>query len=424
MFHMNLECQRWAGLADLEALGEPLPSDGRAFQQAHELACADCAREATIWRGMRLAEAAGAPDEAEVEHILSLAGAARLRVASSRRWRSAVVVVGGVTACAAAMLLWLSGSSGQPHLPAHDLQARLAAPAASKKQAPDGASAEPTARGPDQGCSELVPGATVCLAPGTLLGRRALSGPAREVEVSLGRAVVSLAPQLPGMSFSLTTSAGKVTAVGTIFSVDVSADGTTIARVVEGKVWARFGSQTGAQALHAGQALRLGEQQARALSDQEREADLALLGSSAAPPSASPSASAAKPAPAGDPAAPRDMLAYARSLRASGDFQRAAEVYRQIHNANPQSPSGRAALVSLGDLLLTLHDAQGALNAFDGYLASSGTLAQEAAFGRVRALRGLNRSAEEQRAIEHFIAAYPDAPQSRVLRARLAAIQK
>jgi hypothetical protein len=78
----------------------------------------------------------------------------------------------------------------------------------------------------------------------------------------------------------------------------------------------------------------------------------------------------------------------------------------------------------LGELLLTLHDSQGALNAFDSYLAGGGALAQEARFGRARALRALNRPAEERRAIEHFLTAYPEAPQSRVLRARLAAIQK
>jgi tetratricopeptide (TPR) repeat protein len=170
----------------------------------------------------------------------------------------------------------------------------------------------------------------------------------------------------------------------------------------------------------------LGEQQQRVLSAEEREADLALLSLSEAsqPVVAGQSSSAKVVGPGADQAAPRDMLEYARSLRASGDFRRAVEVYRKIHAANPASPSGRAALVSLGELLLTLHDPQGALNAFDSYLAGGGALAQEASYGRARALRALNRPAEERRAIERFLAAHPEAPQSRVLRARLAAIQK
>jgi hypothetical protein len=73
---------------------------------------------------------------------------------------------------------------------------------------------------------------------------------------------------------------------------------------------------------------------------------------------------------------------------------------------------------------LTLRDPRGALNAFDSYLAGGGPLAQEAMFGRVRALRALNRPAEERLAIERFLAAYPEAPQRHVLRARLSAIQR
>lgn len=422
---MNLECQRWAELADLEALGEPLPGDGRAFQLAHQSSCADCAREAALWRGLRQSETETAPSETEVQAILSRAVAQR-----ARRRAGVVIAIGGVAACAASLLLWFSGRP-QSHSTAADPQARLVAPKApaspSASVAPrlEQASAAAGTPAGEASCSEVVPGAVVCAARGSVLGRRSLSGPAREVEVVLGRAVVSLAPQPPGTSFSLTTGAGKVTAVGTIFAVDVSADGTAVARVVEGKVLARFGLDGAAHPIEAGQMLRLGDEQPRTLSDQERASDLALLALSSVQPHVATSA-ASTPPPAGsaDRAAPRDMLAYARSLRANGDFAQAADVYRKIHAQNPQSASGRAALVSLGDLLLTLHDPQGALHAFDAYLTGGGALAQEAAFGRVRALRGLNRAGDEQRAIEHFLATYPDAPQSRVLRARLAAIQK
>lgn len=426
---MNLECQRWAELADLEALGEPLPSDGRAFQLAHQASCADCAREASLWRGLKVSETEAEPSELEVQGILSRVGAARAGT-SSRRRAGAYTAIGGMVALAAALLLWFSGRP-KPHAPAADPQARLAAPPTlgSTSTTPRVGQTSPTSTGAfvaEASCSEVVPGAVVCAARGSVLGRRALSGPARELEVVLGRAVVSLAPQPTGTSFSLTSGSGKVTAVGTIFSVDVSSDGITVARVVEGKVLARFGSDGAPQPIQAGQMLRLGDQEPRVLSEQERAADLALLALSPTDTHAAAAAlaSAGKPIDSGDRAAPRDMLAYARSLRAGGDLERAVEVYRKIHAQNPQSASGRAALVSLGDLLLTLHDPQGALRAFDAYLASGGALTQEAAFGRARALRALNRPSEEQRAIERFLATYPDAPQSRVLRARLAAIQK
>jgi hypothetical protein len=79
--------------------------------------------------------------------------------------------------------------------------------------------------------------------------------------------------------------------------------------------------------------------------------------------------------------------------------------------------------VSLGELSLSsLNDPLAALAAFDSYLARGGALSQEAAFGRIRALRALRRTPEERTAIERFVARYPNVPQSRVLRERLNAL--
>jgi len=225
----------------------------------------------------------------------------------------------------------------------------------------------------------------------------------------------------------LTTASGKVTAVGTIFSVEVTGDGAVIARVVEGKVLVRPATDGTPQPLHAGQALRLGDRQPTSLLDPDRDLDIALLSNAETDErDALPAPSAAKqPAPPGvDTTRPRDTLEYARSLRAAGDSRGAAEVYRKIHADHPQSLSGRAALVSLGELLLSLGDAPGALSAFDSYLVGGGELKQEASFGRIRALRALHRQVEEQQAIGRFLREFPEAPQSRVLRVRLAAIQK
>jgi TolA-binding protein len=428
---MSLDCQRWVELTDREAVGEDLLTEERAFQHAHAATCADCAQEAAIWRALKAPAVELAP-AGEAERLVGLA-AARLSIAPSiglrQRWKAAAVA-GGVMACAAALVLWWSGSlerdSGEGgHLLAKGgatLGARLrripAAQGASRPQPVESAS--------QAHCSEVIPGAMVCLASGTVIAARQLDGPDRVLEVARGRAVVSLAPQPPGTSFSLSSASGKVTAVGTIFSVEVGADGSTIARVVEGHVRVRSGESGTTHSLVAGQAFHLGEPQPTPLVDQDRDLDLELLSLSGSterdPPHPATVAKAADTR--GAPAAQPDTLEYARSLRAGGDFQRAADVYRRIHAANPQSPSGRAALVSLGELLLSLHDAQGALSTFDSYLAGGGPLAQEAAFGRARALRALNRPADERKAIERFVAAYPNAPQSRILRARLAAMPK
>jgi ferric-dicitrate binding protein FerR (iron transport regulator) len=425
---MSLDCRRWIELADRAAAGEALPTEEQAFQGAHAASCAECAREAAMWRALK----APAPDLAEaeeVERIMTLAAARRPSsspIALPQRWKG-MTLAAATVACAAALFLWWNGERARGG--SHRLAKGTVTIAAPQHRIPAANSASPAGAaesGAPPHCSEVIPGATVCFARGAAIASRTLEGPDRALELARGRAVVSLLPQPPGTSFSLTTALGKVTAVGTIFSVEVRADGATIARVVEGHVSVRAGETDTAHSVVAGQAFRLGEQQPTLLSDHERDLDLALLSLAGSierdrsNPSSAPKAGEV----GGAPAAPSDMLGYARSLRASGDFRRAADVYRSIHAANPQSPSGRAALVSLGELLLSLHDTQGALSAFDAYLVGGGALTQEALFGRVRALRTLKRPVEERAAIARFLAAYPNAPQSRVLRSRLAAMKK
>jgi ferric-dicitrate binding protein FerR (iron transport regulator) len=428
---MSLDCQRWVELADREAVGEDLPTEARAFQHAHAATCAECAQEAAIWRALKAPTVELAPGE--VERLVGLAAAQRSSaspIGLRQGWKAAVFA-GGAIACAAALILWWSGTLERDPVGGGHLLAKAGASVGARLRripaARGGASRpQPVESASQAHCSEVIPGAMVCLASGTVLASRQLDGPDRVLEVARGRAVVSLAPQPPGTSFSLSSASGKVTAVGTIFSVEVRADGSTIARVVEGHVRVRSGASGTTHSLAAGQALHLGEPQPTSLLDQDRDLDLELLSLSGSMERDVPHpATVAKAADTrGAPGALPDTLEYARSLRAGGDFQRAADVYRRIHAANPQSPSGRAALVSLGELLLSLHDAQGALSTFDSYLAGGGPLAQEAAFGRARALRALNRPADERKAIDRFVAAYPNAPQSRILRARLAAMPK
>jgi ferric-dicitrate binding protein FerR (iron transport regulator) len=428
---MSLDCRRWIELADREATGEALPTEEQAFQRLHAASCAECAREAAIWRALEAPAANLAPQAEELERIMALATAERARrsvIALPRRWKN-MTLAGVALASAAALVLWWNGEharSGSHRLAKGTATATIAAAQIRIPAANSPSPAEPVESGAPPHCSEVIPGATVCFARGAEIASRALEGPDRALEVARGRAVVSLLPQPPGTSFSLTTALGKVTAVGTIFSVEVRADGATIARVIEGHVLVRAGETDIAHSVVAGHAFRLGEQQPTLLSDHERDQDLALLSLSGAvehDPS-NPSSAPKVGDLGGAPVAPPDMLGYARSLRASGDFRRAADVYRRIHAANPQSPTGRAALVSLGELLLSLNDAQGALSAFDSYLVGGGALDQEALFGRARALRTLKRPAEERAAIDRFLAAYPSSPQSRVLRSRLAAMKK
>jgi hypothetical protein len=82
--------------------------------------------------------------------------------------------------------------------------------------------------------------------------------------------------------------------------------------------------------------------------------------------------------------------------------------------------------VALGGLLLSeLNDPAGALTAFDAYLSEhKGALAQEAEFGRIRALRALGRYESEKAAIQSFLVAHPEGPDAQVLRRRLESMGK
>ena len=166
--------------------------------------------------------------------------------------------------------------------------------------------------------------------------------------------------------------------------------------------------------------MRLGSSKPSALTREERERDLALLPAEvreALSPATGSSTSASGLPQASTPEA---LLKQALSLRSQGQFRRAADVYRKIHETSPKSAAGDAALVSLGELSLSsLNEPAAALAAFNSYLARGGELSQEAAFGKIRALRALRRTAEERNAIEQFLRQYPGSPQSRVLRQRL-----
>ena len=126
-------------------------------------------------------------------------------------------------------------------------------------------------------------------------------------------------------------------------------------------------------------------------------------------------------APAVPPAA-RDLIARARERRAARDWRGAAKAYRLLLRRHGRSAEARAARVALGLLLLhQLGDPRGALRLFNAYLAStrSGPLAQEAAYGRIRALRHLGRRNQERQALRDFLHFYPGALQEPFVKARL-----
>jgi ferric-dicitrate binding protein FerR (iron transport regulator) len=485
------ECQPWIDISDREAIGEVVTEEERRYQRAHEATCKACADEAAVWRSLDGAALETMLDGRVLEQVLLAARAPRvddvplsIRRASPTRRRTLVGATLGACALAAAILMM----ARRPHVapPVAAFSEKTTAPAivpsetASPGPAPLAPSTETRiAAGPSPTCRMISPGATACLGAGSEVATARLVSPRRLLDLVRGRVVVSLAPQAPGTSFGVATPAGTVTAVGTIFSVEMLANGDTIARCERGEVVVQATGSSAEQHLFAGEQLRIGDARAAApLGQHDRRRDLALLtyredrpagrgerpseiaereerstarndtarneksaesprglgepARSAGEPSPTATMTAPPATPTPAPAPPRaaepsargpvrDLLGRARALRTQGAFREAADAYRAAYASDPHGAEGRTALVALGGLLLSeLNDPAGALAAFDGYLSErKGGLAQEAEFGRIRALRALGRYESEKAAIQSFLVAHPEGPDAQVLRRRL-----
>jgi ferric-dicitrate binding protein FerR (iron transport regulator) len=422
---MSSACHRWIELSDREALGETLTDEDRAFQRDHAGSCAACREEAGVWRSLGEHEVEAAPSEREIDAVLLAAQRTRSRVSVLRRGPVAATAATAL-ACAAAIALWVGlrpageSSSGKPS----DVSAQRTRGPAVASPNPQPGTGSPANAPLEPSCSEVVSGVTLCVRADGRIGSAVMTGSDRTIELNRGHAVVSLVPQPPGTTFSVVTPSGKVTAVGTIFSVEIDASNASVVRVIEGRVLVQAKATGTIQPLNGGEMLRIGQREPATLLPGDREKDLALLPPHARAHEKTTGGATAPSAGATQRPSQEQMLEQAQALRARGEFRRAVELYRQIHELGPGSATGRAALVAQGELQLSsLGDPKGALNAFNAYLTRGGPLSQEASFGKARALRVLGRQAEERRTIEKFVATYPDAPQSRVLRRRLAELE-
>lgn len=134
-------------------------------------------------------------------------------------------------------------------------------------------------------------------------------------------------------------------------------------------------------------------------------------------PASSPAPSAKVEAP--DPDA---LLAAARRELARGDARAALALYQRFRAISPGSAEAATVRVTMGKLELDLGRPARALGHFDAYLAGGGPLAPEALAGKIRALQRLGRTAEERRAIDRYLRAYPDGFEAPVLQRRRRAL--
>lgn len=104
------------------------------------------------------------------------------------------------------------------------------------------------------------------------------------------------------------------------------------------------------------------------------------------------------------------LLARARGQRRDGDTRAAMQTYGALIRQHPRSPAAQTARMSLAQLHLDGGKAKDALRLFRAYGKRGGPLAEEAAFGEVRALRALGRGRDAKRAADAFLQRYPDSP--------------
>jgi len=505
---MTKACASWIALSDRAATGDELDQGELAFVESHAASCSACGVEASVWSA--LGQSLGDPSRLTA----TPEPAASVTPLRKRRFRSRLVATAAAAVLGFAGLAWFGGRGSTPGalpgpkalagaIPNSRAGVRLVlvsgavrvngglAVAGHQLALRDALQVEGTA------CFLVPPGVTVCADPETELTVVNLSATERRLQLTRGRVLARLEPQLPGASFGFETASGSVVATGTVFSVEARGSDVQL-RVQEGTVVGSAGSRpqsfvgptaallspTGGVAQLAFEASERdahlfelsklftdrasGELEVTALSSGEVRLDDSLLGSTPvsawlvpgshrlvfeqrgtappvserlvvkegerairryeAPPPASGSAEtqatapalanrAAAPGSAGSAAAAAALLAEARELRAAGRYVAAGSTYGRLQREYPGSAEARAALVSFGELQLSqLGDAAGALRSFDAYLRSAGSLAQEASYGKIRALRALGRRTEEQAATAAFLARYPKSVQATRLR--------
>lgn len=104
------------------------------------------------------------------------------------------------------------------------------------------------------------------------------------------------------------------------------------------------------------------------------------------------------------------LLARARARRRDGDPRGAMQTYAELIRQHPRSSAAQTARMSLAQLQLDRGKAKDALRSFRGYLKRGGALAEDAAYGEIRALRALGRTSEAKRAARAFTQRYPGSP--------------
>jgi hypothetical protein len=119
------------------------------------------------------------------------------------------------------------------------------------------------------------------------------------------------------------------------------------------------------------------------------------------------------------------LLARANELRAQKKWREAEAAYRRVLELAPGSPEAQTARIAAADLRLhQMHDPAGAEGLFGKAQQQGGALGEEAAWGLTETRRARGDKPGEARALEQFLAAYPQSALAPRARARLAELSR
>jgi hypothetical protein len=105
---------------------------------------------------------------------------------------------------------------------------------------------------------------------------------------------------------------------------------------------------------------------------------------------------------------PSELLEVARGYVAEGKPKAALRAYAELRKQHPKSKAAHASEVSSGQLHLQRGNSKAALVSFSRYLSrGGGSLAEEAWWGKIRALHALHRTGAKAKAIETLRAKFP-----------------
>lgn len=383
--------ERWIGLVVAEARGDALSDADRDECLVREAADPELLAEAPVWRALGRLEVDAAADRertisdaAMAAAVLARARAARRPPAPSRAWTAGLAAAGLAAWLAARALLTGPSDELPPDRPASPVSAAPMTRVEPPNEPVLWVSPGSRARLDAGACAAITDDLDVCaLAPSEL--RLEGLAPTIDLHLFVGELLV-LAADEP-TTVRLAAAGGTITASAASFRARLD-DGDLELRSLAGA--ATLDPAPGSPDLTLG-----------ALDPATRSPDAAPAPRRLAP------RPRPRPRPPTGPTA-EALLADAQVRLADGETAAALLAYEALLARHPDSVEARTALVSLGNLRLQQGQAAAALRSFERYLAGDGQeLAEEALYGKIRALHRLGRAGERDAAAADLLARFP-----------------